>query len=55
MAVQWMWAGAAGMVVYAVYRWFRDERGQDIRRPIMNIKTGLTALLMAPAGERRGA
>ena len=23
-----MWAGAAGMVVYAVYRWFRDERGQ---------------------------
>ncbi|HEM8024316.1 hypothetical protein [Enterobacter ludwigii] len=23
-----MWAGAAGMVVYAVYRWFRDERRQ---------------------------
>ena len=23
-----MWAGAAGMVVYAVWRWFRYERGQ---------------------------
>ena len=23
-----MWAGAAGMVVYAGYRWFRFERGQ---------------------------
>jgi hypothetical protein len=42
-----MWAGAAGMVVYAVYRWFRYEEGRRIRKPIMNIKTGLTALLLS--------
>jgi len=25
---QGLWAGAAGMVIYAGYRWYRDERGQ---------------------------
>ncbi len=42
-----MWAGAAGMVVYAGYRWFRFEEGKRTRRSTVNIKTGFTLLLLS--------